>query len=117
MGNYKDLKVWQKAHLNTLNIYRLTKLFPTEELYGLTSQIRRAIVSVELNIVEGQSRKTNKDFARFLYISRGSNQEVHCLLNLAFDLQMIRKEDFVQLTQDNNEVNKMLNGLIKSIDK
>ena len=117
MSNYKELKVWVKTHSNTLEIYKLTKSFPSEELYGITSQIRRAIVSVEVNIVEGQSRRTNKDFARFLYIARASNQEVHCLLNIAMDLKYITNEDFKNNIVKNEEVNKMLNGLIKSIDK
>lgn len=115
MSNYRELKVWNKAHSNTLEIYRLTSSFPKEEAFGITSQIRRAVLSVELNIVEGQSRSTNKDFVKFLYIARASNQEVNCLLLVAFDLGMINQSNYDKLLLSNNEVGRMLNGLIKSL--
>nr|WP_235299302.1 four helix bundle protein [Portibacter marinus] len=67
MSDYKQLKVWQKAHLNSIDIYEATKQFPKEEMYGLTSQLRRASASVGINLVEGQARNTTKDFLRFIY--------------------------------------------------
>ena len=78
--SYKGLVVWQKAHAFTLDIYKMSTKLPHDEKFGLTSQIRRATVSIELNIVEGKFRRTNKDFSRFLHISRASNQEVNCIL-------------------------------------
>lgn len=83
--SYKDLKVWEKSHQLTLDIYKLTCRFPADEKYGLTSQIRRAAVSVRVNIVEGKNRNTTKEFMQFLHISRGSVQEVHYLLLLSKD--------------------------------
>lgn len=115
-GTYKDLLVWNKAHQNTLAVYKLTSTFPDEEKYGITSQIRRAILSVELNIVEGKYRDTSKEFRRFLYISRASNQEVHCILEVCKDLDFIELEKHTVLIANIEEVNKMLNGLIKSLN-
>ena len=114
-GTYKELLVWQKAHRNTLDIYRLTKSFPDEEKFGITSQLRRAIVSVELNIVEGKYRKSAKEFQRFLFIARASNQEVHCILEISKDLAYINKNEHMQQILHIEEVNKMLNGLINSL--
>jgi len=76
MRNFRELKVWEKAHLLTLKIYKVTERYPKEELYGLTSQIRRACVSIPTNIAEGCVRSSNADFARFLYIALGSTSEL-----------------------------------------
>ena len=114
-NNYQDLKVWKKAHDQTLSIYKLSNNFPSIEQYGITAQIRRAAISVELNIVEGKHRNSSKDFLRFLFIARGSNMEVHALLNICKDLNYLSVEDFSNLTNDCNEINKMLNGLINSL--
>lgn len=81
MQDFKKLKVWQKAHTFTVNLYKLTKDFPAEEKYGLTNQIRRASVSIESNIAEGCGRNGNKEFSRFLYIAQGSAKEVNCQEN------------------------------------
>ena len=80
MRDFRKLKVWENAHQNTLDIYKLTQKFPSEEKFGLISQIRRAAVSVPTNIVEGSSRRTEKDFAHFLQISIGSSSEVEYLI-------------------------------------
>lgn len=114
-GTYKELVVWQKAHALTLEIYNISKDFDSSEKFGITSQLRRAAVSIELNIVEGKYRNTAKEFAQFLYTSRASNQEVHCLLLICKDLNMISEKDHKKLTNHCDDTGKMLNGLIKSI--
>lgn len=76
MQNFRDLRVWQKAHSFVLSLYRVTKSFPREEIYGLTAQIRRAAVSIPSNIAEGCARGSDADFARFLQNSMGSASEV-----------------------------------------
>ena len=80
MQNFRNLKVWQKAHMLTLDVYKATKSFPREEMYGLTSQIRRASVSIAANIAEGTCRNGDADFGRFLQMAAGSASEVeyHC---------------------------------------
>ena len=92
MKDYKKLIVWQKAHQNVLNVYKLTMAFPKEEQYGITSQIRRAIVSVANNIVEGCGKYTAKDFANFLQQALGSCQESEYLLLLSYELGFLKKE-------------------------
>jgi four helix bundle protein len=86
MQDYRKLLVWQKAHKLVIDIYVITKGFPKDELYGVTSQLRRAAVSIAANIVEGAGRKTKPDFARFLTMSLGSTNEVEYFLVLSKDL-------------------------------
>ncbi|MBS1556843.1 MAG: four helix bundle protein [Bacteroidetes bacterium] len=115
MQDFKDLIVWKKAHENALMIYNLTKLFPKDELYGITSQLRRASVSVPTNNAEGCGKFTQKDFAHFLQIALGSCHETEYLTLLASDLKCIHKEDYKTLNQSINEVKAMLISLIKKI--
>ncbi|GLR18881.1 four helix bundle protein [Portibacter lacus] len=115
--SYKDLIVWQKAHIFTLEIYKISSTFPDNEKYGITSQVRRAVVSIELNIVEGKSRMSDKEFRHFLHISRGSNQEVHCILEICKDLNYITNDKYEVLIKLCDEINKMLNGFIKKISQ
>ena len=115
MKSHKDLDVWKKAHEITKEIYRTTAKFPKEELYGLTSQIRRAAVSVPTNIVEGNSRNTTKEYIQFLFNSRGSLEEVRYLLFLSKELSLIDKGIYSNLENKYEEISKMLNGLIKSL--
>jgi four helix bundle protein len=113
--SFEKLIVLKKAHSLVLNIYDLTKKFPKDEVYGLTSQIRRASVSIPSNIVEGKSRNSKKDYLRFLLISRGSLEEVKYQLLLSKDLNYIKEKDYIKLYELSNEVGKLLNGLINSI--
>ncbi len=83
MEDFKNLKVWKKAHELTLMLYRLTRAFPKDEIYGLTSQIRRSAASVEANIAEGCGRRSDPELRRFLQIARGSASELECHLLLA----------------------------------
>lgn len=89
MQRFTELKVWRRSHALTLRIYRLTKRFPADERYGLTSQLRRAAISVPTNLVEGSKRLHNSDFARFLNISEASLAETEYLLLLSRDLAFI----------------------------
>lgn len=114
--SYRDLKVWQRAHHHTLFVYRISSAFPSEESYGLTSQLRRASSSIGLNIVEGKNRNTTKEFRHFLYMARGSNEELHYLLLLTKDLGYLDENSYLEATMKCEEVGKMLNGLIKSLN-
>ena len=115
MKDFKKLKVWEKAHRLTLNAYEASANFPREELYGLTSQIRRACVSVPTNIAEGCGRSSDTDFARFLQISMGSASEVEYLLLLGRDLQMLTNDDYETLSDDVIQIKRMLTSLIKTL--
>src|SRR5713226_1255009 len=86
MQRFTDLKVWQRSHALVLHVYRLTKSFPSDERYGLTSQLRRAVLSVPTNIAEGSKRHTNPEYARFLNIAEGSLAETEYLLMVSRDL-------------------------------
>lgn len=91
MKDFKTLKVWEKSHALTLDIYKISNSFPKEEMFGLTSQIRRAATSIGLNIAEGCGRGTDADFRRFLQIAFGSACEVEYCILLSFDLEYIDK--------------------------
>lgn len=115
MKDYKKLNVWHKAHENVLNVYRLTKNFPKEEQFGLISQLRRAIISVANNIVEGCGKHTEKDFVNFLQIALGSCQESEYLLMLSFELEYLKKSDYDKISSQVGEVKAMLISLIKKL--
>lgn len=115
MKDFRKLNVWEKAHQNTLDIYKITKSFPVEERYGLTSPLRRAAVSVPTNIVEGSSRRTEKDFAHFLQISIGSSSEVEYLILLSKDLEFIDNDDYNKLTEEVVTTRKMLINFTKKL--
>lgn len=115
MQNYKDLKVWEKAHLFTLDVYEATKSFPKEEIYSLTNQIRRASSSIPANIAEGCGKNTNAEFAHFLNIALGSSNEVEYFLTLSKDLNYLTEEKFHTLYNIINEVKGMLIALINKV--
>jgi four helix bundle protein len=117
MQDYKSLKVWQKAHQIVINIYKITKLFPKEELFCLVSQIRRAAISIPANIAEGAGRGSRIDFNRFLQISFRSISELEYELMLSNELGYINKDSYKKIEASIEEVKKMLSGLIKSIKK
>ena len=114
--NYKELKVWQKSYQLCLEVYRVTKGFPKEELYGLTSQMRRAAMSIPCNIAEGYGRKTTPEYIRFLYIAYGSTCELETQTLLAGDLGYIKNDRIFELQSDIGEVERMLKVLIKSLE-
>lgn len=116
LRNYKELKVWQKAYQLCLEVYKITKGFPREERYGLTSQIRRAAVSVPSNIAEGYGRKTTPEYIRSLYIAYGSNCELDTQISLSGDLGYMRAQEKEMLQRSIGEVERMLKALIKSLE-
>lgn len=115
MKDFRQLKVWEKSHLLALAIYKATKDFPKEELYALTSQMRRASMSIPTNIAEGCGRNTDADFARFLQMAMGSASETEYELILARDLEFLSKEKYEKLHNDVEEVNRMLASLLKTL--
>jgi four helix bundle protein len=117
MTGYKNLEAWKKSMQLVKEIYLLTKTFPKEELYALTSQTKRAAVSVPCNIAEGSGRNYKKDTVPFLHISRGSLYEVETLLNIAVMVEIISEERFTPVSQLIEECLKILNGLISYYEK
>ena len=115
MKDFKELKVWEKAHALTLQVYEETRHFPREELYGLTSQLRRAASSIAANIVEGCGRRSDGEFTRFLQIARGSASELEYHLLLARDLHLLVDAAFRNLDAKVVEVERMLTGLVKKV--
>ena len=112
--SFTDLEVWKEGHKLVLTIYKETKSFPKEERFGLSDQIRRAIVSVTSNISEGFSRKSKKEKMQFYYMALGSLTEVQNQILISRDLSYISNETFQIVAQQTILVNKLLNGLIKS---
>ena len=108
MKDFRDLKVWERGHQLTLGIYKITSGFPREEMYGLTSQIRRACSSIPTNIAEGCGRSRDTELARFLEIAIGSASELEYLLLLSSDLGLIKESDYRTLITKVIEVKKML---------
>jgi len=111
MRAFRDLIVWQKTHQLTLDLYRVTKSFPRDEQYGLTSQIRRAAASVGANIAEGCGRGTARDFARFVQMALGSASELEYELLLASDLGLFPASAYSQFESAIISVKRMLTGL------
>ncbi len=114
--NTDKLITWRKSHELALKIYEITTAFPKEELFGLTSQIRRAAVSIPSNIVEGKARGSLKEYKRFLLIARGSLEETKYHLLLAKDLSYIDKITYKEVLRLAKEVGRLLSGLIKTAD-
>jgi four helix bundle protein len=115
-GTFRDLKCWQKALDLALSVYRITRTFPREEMFGLTSQLRRAAVSVVSNIAEGKGRFSEKDLLRFLANARGSLFEVEAQIALAERLSYIKQSDAAKLLAQASETGKLINGLIRVFD-
>jgi four helix bundle protein len=113
--DFKDLKVWQKSHKLTLELYRSTASLPREEMYGLTAQIRRACVSVAANIAEGCGRQSEPDFARFLQIAAGSASELEYHLLLAYDLGLFDTSHYNRVAGEAQEIKRMLTKLIQKL--
>jgi four helix bundle protein len=114
MGNYQDLSVWKRAHDLALKVYRGTQYFPAAERYGLTSQLRRAAVSIVSNIAESSGRPGNREQMRFLNIALGSTCELESQLPLSRDIGYLKPEDCMSFSSDCRDVGRMLNGLIRS---
>ena len=111
--SYTDLIVYRKSYQLTLRVYEVAKKFPKEELYGLTSQIKRAAFSIPLNIAEGYGKRASEnEFKRFLTMSVGSSDEMNVIVELTKDLGILNQEEYVELKEGYTEIGKMLNGLI-----
>jgi len=115
MRDFRELKVWEKAHRLTLQVYRITKDFPSDEQFGLTVQLRRAAASVPTNIAEGCGRDSERELARFMSIAARSVSEVEYQLLLACDLDYMQDETYRELNQQVNEVKRMLNSFIQKL--
>ncbi|WP_163710328.1 four helix bundle protein [Mangrovibacterium lignilyticum] len=115
MHNYREIKIWQRARVLVKDVYLVTKQFPSEELYGLTSQTRKAAVSVMLNVAEGAGRGTNKDFNHFLDMTKGSLFEVESLMILACDLEYIPESKKEEILDKTSEIVKMLIAFQKNL--
>jgi four helix bundle protein len=114
--DFHELKVWQKAHQLTLAVYQITATFPREELYGLTSQLRRCSASIAANLAEGCGRSGDAEFARFCSIAMGSASELEYHLLLAKDLNPIAANEHAELSQRATELKRMLTGLIQKLN-
>lgn len=115
--SYRDLQVWQKARVLVSEVYKISGSFPREEMYGLTSQLRRAVVSVPSNIAEGSSKGSTREYIRFLNISYGSLCEAETQLYLAFDLGFITMEQLEELLNKTNELGRMTHGLLRALEQ
>ena len=115
MQNFKNIEVWKRAHGLVKSVYEVTASFPASELYGITSQVQRSAVSIPTNIAEGCGKGNNADFARYLQISFGSASEVEYLLLLSFELNYLEKVTYDSLTNQIEEIKKMLSGFIKKL--
>jgi four helix bundle protein len=113
--DFRQLKVWQRAHQLTLEIYRTTASFPRSEGYGLTLQIRRAAVSIPSNLAEGCGRNGDAELARFCSIASGSASELEYQLLLARDLKLIRSDDYEKLAQQTTEIKRMLTLFVQRL--
>lgn len=116
-GAFKDLRVWQEAIEFALDVYRTTASFPKYEIYGLTQQVRRAVISVASNIAEGKGHRSNKEFLHFLFHARGSLLEARTQLLIASKLEYLSGDDCNQLEAKAEEIGRALNGLITSLER
>jgi four helix bundle protein len=115
MQSFRSLGVWEKAHRLTLDVYASSKTFPRDEIYGLTSQMRRASASIGMNIAEGCCRKGNVEMGRFLQIAMGSASEVEYQLLLAHDLNYLQNPEYERLSAQAVEIKRMLSSLMQKV--
>ena len=115
-NNFEDLDVWKNAHQFVLTVYKLTNQFPKEELFILTSQIKRAADSVNLNVAEGSTGQSNKEFIKFLRYSLRSNIEVVSCIFMAKERKIISEENFNKIYEMSEEILAMISALIKKLD-
>lgn len=115
MQDFHNLKVWMKAHQLALVVYSVTQTFPKEETYGLRSQLRSSSSSIDMNLAEGCGRDGDKEFARFVYFSMGSANEVEYQLLLSRDLRLIRPTQHEDLQGRVTEIKRMLTSLLRKL--
>ncbi len=114
---YKDLIVWQKSIQLVTEIYALTKTFPADERFGIVSQLNRAVISIPSNIAEGWGRELSKNYLQFLRVSRGSLMEVEAMILISKNLNYINEKEFIEVNKKIEEIGKILQGLIKSVQQ
>ena len=114
---FRDLLVWQKSKRLVTNIYSATKIFPSEEIYGLTAQMRRCSISIPSNIAEGYGRHSRTDYVRFLRIASGSLYELETQAEIALDLKYIEQDMYNSIIEAANEIERMLSSLIRKIEE
>ena len=112
---YRDLLIWQKSMALVSEVYKLTKSFPNEEMFGLSAQLRKASVSVPSNIAEGYGRNSTKDYVRFLHIAIGSLYEIQTQIEIAFELKYLPSEDFTRLDKLMKEIERMISSLLRKL--
>ena len=117
MKTFRDLLVWQKAMDLVTEVYKHSRMFPKEESYGLTSQLRRCAVSIPSNLAEGYGRRSNNEFNRFTQIATGSLYELQTQLELSMRLGYIKDEDYTGLHDQSREVERMLNSLTRTLQE
>ena len=115
--DFRNIKAWQYADESAVAVYARTKSFPKEELYGLTSQLRRAVVSVASNIAEGASRRYKREYLHFLYIAKGSMAEIEYLLHFSSRVGYLKDDEYKQLEQTRAQAVRTLQGLISSVQR
>lgn len=115
--SYRDIIAWQKAMALLTRVYQVTDSFPRREMFGLTQQVRNATLSVPSNIAEGKGRQTKKDYVQFLYRARGSLLETLTQLEASRNLAFLQEEAFRELFAQGGEVGRVLNGLIRSVER
>ena len=115
MKDFKNIEIWKRSHKLTLEIYKATQCFPKEEIYGLTSQIRRAVSSIPINIAEGCGRRTNAELANFLNIASGSASEVEYEILLAKEIGYISNEQYESWTREIGELRSMLAAYMRKL--
>ncbi len=110
---YENLDAWKEATNLAVRIYQITRTFPKEEIYGITSQIRRAAVSISSNIAEGAGRRSKKDFQQFVHVASGSLNEVESILHICFRLDFVKPDAYQDLKENVDKVGRLIGGLIK----
>ena len=115
-SQFKNVEAWQKAVALAVEIYRVCKMFPRDERFGLISQMQRAAVSVPSNIAEGRGRSTARDYRNFLFHARGSSHELETQIEIARLLGYVADDEASTLTEATNKVQRLINGIIRSLD-
>jgi four helix bundle protein len=115
MKDFRNLKVWERGHKLTLSLYKVTQEFPKDEIYGLTSQIRRSASSIPTNLAEGCGRDSQAEMTHFFLIAMGSSSELEYQLLLAHDLEYLEEKEYIELSSELSEVRRMLNTYIQKL--
>lgn len=115
MRNFRNYKVWEESHNLVIDVYRITKEFPNNEIYSLVSQMRHSVISIPTNIAEGSGKESEKDFARYISIAIGSSSEIDYLIELSKDLNYIDKDEYKSLNKKISDIRKQLFGFYKKL--